>query len=161
VKPVRPSNRRIAAALLSASALVVGGIAGFEGYRGKAYDDGVGVQTIGFGSTEAVRPGDTTDPVTAVQRLVIKADESGRAVSRCIGEVPLFQHEFDAFVSLAYNIGTSAFCASTLVKRLKQNPPDYAGACEEIKRWVRAGGRVLPGLVKRREAEYRMCLGIS
>ena len=48
---------------------------------------------------------------------------------------------------------------STLVRLLKQAPHDYLGACKQILRWNMAGGRVLPGLVKRREAEYRMCMG--
>ena len=59
--------------------------------------------------------------------------------------------------ALAYNIGPGAFCGSTLVKRL--NAEDYPGACREILRWNRAGGRVVQGLVNRREAEYRQCIG--
>jgi len=155
---------RLAPSLLVVSALAVGGVAVYEGYRGTAYDDGVGVQTIGFGTTRRedgspVRPGDRITPEQAVVRLAQEMDATGRAIVRCIGDVPLYQHEFDAYVSLAYNIGVGAFCRSTLVKRLKQSPPDYAGACAEIRRWTRAGGRELPGLVKRREAEYRQCMG--
>jgi GH24 family phage-related lysozyme (muramidase) len=87
------------------------------------------------------------------------ADRIWREAAACIGDVPLYQYEADAYASLAYNIGSSAFCRSTIVKRLKQTLPDYAGACEEILMLNRAGGQVLPGLVKRREAEYRMCKG--
>jgi len=65
----------------------------------------------------------------------------------------------DAYVSLAYNIGYAGFCKSTIVKRLKQRPPDYTGACEAILLWNKAGGKVMPGLVKRREAEYQQCRG--
>jgi len=64
-------------------------------------------------------------------------------------------------VSWAYNVGAGAACRSTLVKKLKQTPPDYEGACRELLRWTYAGGRVLPGLVKRREKEYRMCMGLE
>ena len=149
---------RKSALALVASALVVGTIAGYEGYSGTAYDDGVGVQTIGFGATEGVRPGQRTDPVRAVQRLSVDVSAHARRVSACIGEVPLHQAEFDAYVSLAYNIGTSAFCGSTLVKKLRATPPDYPGACAEILRWDYAGGQRLAGLTRRRQAEHRACM---
>lgn len=147
----------IAALGVSAAALV--GIAQWEGYRGAAYDDGVGVQTIGFGSTAGVRPGERTDPVRALVRLSADADRIAGEIADCIGDVPLHQHEWDAYVGLAYNIGSGPFCKSTLLARLHSRPPVYAAACREILRWNKAGGRVLPGLTKRREAEYRRCMG--
>lgn len=155
---------RLLPSVLTVSAIAVAGIALHEGYSSRAYDDGVGVQTVGFGSTahpdgRPVKPGDTVAPERAVVMLARDADRFGREIARCIGDVPLAQHEFDAYVSLAYNIGSPAFCRSTIVRRLKQTPPDYAGACAAIKLWTKAGGRELPGLVKRREAEYRQCMG--
>lgn len=155
---------RLLPVMLTVSALAVAGIAAREGYRSRAYDDGVGVQTVGFGSTmrddgSPVARGDTVTPERAVVRLARDADRIGREIAACIGDVPLHQREYDAFVSLAYNIGSAAFCRSTVVKRLRQTPPDYAGACEAIRMWTRAGGRELPGLIKRREAEYRQCMG--
>ncbi|TCS69749.1 lysozyme [Sulfuritortus calidifontis] len=152
--------------MIAVSAVAVAGIAVHEGYRARAYDDGVGVRTVGFGTTRRedgspVRKSDTITPERAVLRLAKDADAIGRQIAACIGHVPLAQHEFDAYVSLAYNIGASAFCRSTIVKRLKQTPPDYSGACAAIKMWDKAGGRVLPGLVKRREAEYKQCLGAA
>jgi lysozyme len=156
--------KRMPAHLLVVSALAVSGIVLYEGYSSRAYDDGVGVQTIGFGSTRhedgtPVKQGDTVTPQRAVVMLAKGADLRWREAAACIGDVPIYQHEADAYASLAYNIGAPAFCRSTIVKRLKQNPPDYAGACREILRWTRAGGRELPGLVKRRRAEYQMCKG--
>ncbi|CAJ0889036.1 lysozyme [Ralstonia mannitolilytica] len=156
--------QRTSAVLITVSALTLAGIAGWESYRRTAYDDGVGVQTVGFGSTthedgRPVRPGDTMTPERAVLRLAQDANRLWREAAACIGEVPLAAHEAAAFQSLVYNIGPGAFCRSSLVKKLKQTPPDYAGACKEILRWTRAGGRELPGLVKRREAEYRQCTG--
>lgn len=141
-------------------------IATFEGYRSTAYNDGVGVQTVGFGSTRLedgapVRPGDRVTPQRAVVLLANDADAIAKELATCIGDVPLAQHEWDAFVSWAYNVGSAAACRSTLVKKLKQTPPDYEGACRELLKWVYAGGRVLPGLVTRREAEYRRCMGIE
>ena len=129
--------------------------------RDSAYRDSVGVPTIGFGSTGGVRMGQRTDPVRAVQRLAAEADAFAREIATCIGDVPLAQHEFDAFASLAYNIGAPAFCGSTLVKRLQATPPDYPGACAQILRWTYAGGKVEPGLLARRKTEYRQCMGAA
>jgi lysozyme len=148
---------------IGATAAVVASIASFEGYRDSAYDDGVGVQTLGFGTTQTdsgkVKPGDKTDPVRAVIALQRGADQRARQLAECLGDVPLSKGEWDAYVSWSYNVGTGAACNSTLVKKLKQHPPDYTGACRELLKWTRAGGRELPGLVKRRQAEYQMCIG--
>ena len=150
--------------MITVAAVTAAGIAVHEGYRSRAYDDGVGVQTIGFGSTQhldgrPVKPGDTVTPERALLMLARDADRIWREAAACIKDVPLYPHEAAAYQSLAYNIGAAAFCRSTLVRKLKQSPPDYAGACAEIRRWTRAGGREMPGLVKRREAEYRQCMG--
>jgi len=151
----KPPRSAIAALALSASLLV--SIAVHEGYKGEAYTPVKGdVQTIGFGTTAGVKAGDKTDPVRALVRLHQDADRFARAVKRC-APVPMYQHEFDAFVSLAYNIGEGAFCNSTAARKLRAG--DYAGACAEILRWNKFKGRVLPGLSKRREAEYRQCMG--
>lgn len=150
------NKTRITVAALAVSAAALVGIATHEGYRDKAYKDAVGVPTVGYGETAGVRIGDRTTPERALVTLLSSANRHADAIRPCI-HVPLHQHEFDAYVSLAYNIGAGNFCRSTLVKKL--NAKDYAGACEEIRRWNKAGGKVLPGLVKRREAEYRMCMG--
>lgn len=144
----------MAALAVSAAALV--GIATHEGYRGEAYRDAAGIPTIGYGETAGVKMGDKITPERALVQLLESTEKHADAIRQCI-HVPLYQHEFDAYISLAYNIGTGAFCRSTLVKKL--NAKDYAGACEEIRRWNKAGGKVLPGLVKRRDVEYRMCMG--
>lgn len=145
---------RLAALGLSAAALV--GIATFEGYSPTTYLDIVGVPTIGFGTTGGVKPGDKTDPVKALQRKLSDVQKFEGAIKQCV-KVPLHQYEYDAYLSLAYNIGSGAFCSSSLVKKL--NAEDYAGACREILRWNRAGGKVVRGLSVRREKEYRTCIG--
>ncbi len=140
---------------LSASALV--GIAVHEGYRGEAYEPVKGdVPTIGFGTTEGVEMGDRITPERALVRLLNDANKFERAVKRC-APVPLHQYEFDAYVSLTYNIGENAFCKSTLAKKL--NAQDYEEACKQILRWDKFNGRPLPGLTKRRQQEYQQCLG--
>lgn len=150
-------KERLGAAFLVLSASTIVSIAVYEGYRGDAYIPAPGdVPTIGFGTTEGVSPGDKTTPERALVRLLADASKFERAVKRC-APVPLYQHEFDAYVSLTYNIGEGAFCRSTLVKKLSAG--DYAGACAEILRWDKFRGKPLAGLTKRRQAEYRLCMG--
>jgi lysozyme len=145
---------KVASLALSAAALV--GIASWEGFVGQSYQDIVGVWTIGFGTTEGVKKGQTIDPVKALQRKINDVQKFEGALKQCVN-VPLHQHEYDAFLSLAYNIGPGAFCGSTLVRRLNQG--DYDAACKEILRWNRAGGKVVQGLANRRQAEYKQCIG--
>ena len=147
----------IAALSLSAAALV--GVAVHEGYRGEAYSPVPGDRpTLGFGyAGPEVQMGQRTDPVRALIQLNATADRFQREMKTCIGDVPMFQHEWDAYFSLAYNIGTGAFCRSTLVRKLKSG--DYAGACDEILKWDRFQGKPLVGLTKRRQQEHQQCLG--
>ena len=145
----------IATLALSASALV--GIAVHEGYREAAYRPVPGdVPTIGFGTTAGVQMGDRIEPVQALVRKLADVQQFEGALKRCV-RVPLHQHEYDAFLSLAYNIGSGAFCGSTLVRLLNQG--DYRGACDQILRWDRFQGQPLRGLTLRRQAEHRQCLG--
>lgn len=151
-------DKRIAVAGLVLSAATLVGIATQEGYKQEAYIPVPGdVPTIGFGTTEGVKMGDSTTPVRALNRLLNEVDSVyANGVRKCV-TAPLYQHEFSAYVSLTYNIGVSAFCNSTLVKKLNQE--QYSEACAEISKWNRQGGRVLNGLVKRREEERRVCEG--
>ena len=146
----------IATLALSASTLV--GLAVHEGYREAAYIPVPGDRpTLGFGDAQGVKLGDRTDPVRALIRLNAQADTFQREMRACIGDVLLHQHEWDAYVSLTFNIGSGAFCKSTLVQKLRAG--DYAGACEQIKRWDRFNGKPLAGLTKRRTSEHAQCVG--
>lgn len=151
-------NKRIAVAGLMLSAMTLVGVATQEGYKEAAYIPVPGdVPTIGFGSTKGVHMGDKTTPVRSLIRLMDEVEGTyANGVKRCV-TVPLHQYEFGAYVSLTYNIGVSAFCKSTIVKKL--NSGDYAGACAGISDWNKAGGKVLKGLVNRRKAERDMCEG--
>lgn len=154
----------IAGIMLSASALI--SIATHEGYRETAYipivtEAGSDVPTIGFGSTtnldgSPVRLGQRTTSVEALKRLGKDVEKFETAVKTC-APVPMYQYEFDAYVSLTYNIGPNAFCKSTLAKKLVQY--DYDGACKEILRWDRFQGKALKGLTIRRQEEYKTCIG--
>lgn len=150
---------RIAVGGLSLTVAGLLAIADFEGFRSEAYIPVEGdVPTIGFGSTEGVKMGDTITVPKAIERLYRDAGKAESAIGRCV-KVPLSQGEFDAFTSFAFNVGTEAFCSSTLVKKL--NSGDYEGACQELKRWVYVDGRRVQGLVNRREAEFRLCMGLE
>jgi lysozyme len=144
----------IASLTLSASALVT--IAMHEGFRSNAYIPVKGdVPTIGFGTTTNVKQGDTITVERALIRLLNDTNQFEAAVKKC-ADVPLHPYEYSAYVSLTYNIGSTAFCKSTLVKKLKVY--DYEGACKEILKWDKFKGSQNLGLAKRRQEEYRMCI---
>lgn len=150
------NRTNIAALVLSAASLI--GIAAHEGYKDKAYIPVAGDRpTLGFGDAQGVKIGDKTDPIRALIRLNQQVDVFQLEMKKCIGDVPLYQREWDAYVSLTFNIGSDAFCKSTLVKLLKQQ--DYVGACSQILRWDRFQGNPLAGLTKRRKEEYAKCIG--
>lgn len=149
------ARHHVAALALSAAAFV--GIAVHEGFRDTAYlptkND---VPTIGFGTTEGVKMGDRITVERALTRALQDSERFSGAVKRCV-KVPLYQHEFDAYVSFSYNVGEGAFCNSTMVRLLNQGR--YEEACRQMDRWVYQKGQVLPGLVKRRADERDRCLG--
>ena len=149
-------RKQVATISLSATALVA--ILLHEGYRENAYTPVAGdVPTIGFGTTSGVKLGDRTNPEKALNVALRDVQGFEGAIKSCV-TVPLTQYEYDAFVSLSYNIGSNAFCKSTLVKKL--NAGDYAGACNQILRWDQFKGKPLAGLTKRRQEEHKKCLGL-
>ncbi len=145
---------QLASLTLSAAALV--GLALSEGYTDRAVQPLPGDKwTVGFGTTEGVKAGDTIAPPKALERKLRDVQNFEGALKQCV-TAPLAQHEYDAYVSLAYNIGSTAFCSSTLVRLL--NAGDYAGACQQILRWDKFKGQPVRGLTVRREREYRQCI---
>lgn len=152
---MQPKNRKAVAALAISAATLVG-IASHEAFRSTTYKDSGGIYTIGYGETKGVMAGQTTTPERALKTLLNSTNEHAQGISNCI-TVPLHQHEFDAYLSFTYNVGTGAFCRSTLVKKL--NAEDYAGACRELLKWDKVGNKQLVGLTKRRQAEYFTCIG--
>ena len=153
-KPRVVTGKNAAAAGLVA--LIVAFVGGWEGLRTNAYLDPVGIPTICYGYTHGVKLGQarTADECEGLltQEVLVAID----GVNSCV-RVPLSDGELAAYTSFVYNAGRGAFCGSTLVRKL--NTGDRAGACAQLSRWVNSRGRQLPGLVKRRAEERRMCEG--
>lgn len=150
------NRNQVATISLSATALVA--LLLHEGYRENAYTPVAGdVPTIGFGTTNGVKIGDRTTPEKALNTALKDIQKFEGALKECV-TVPLEQHEYDAYISLSYNIGSNAFCKSTLVRKL--NAGDYVGACNQILRWDQFNGKPLAGLTKRRQEEHKKCLGL-
>lgn len=137
------------------SALGLALISQHEGLRTRAYVDPAGIPTICAGSTRDVFVGQRATLAECEQRLQEDSSYAGKAIAQCTS-VKLSQEQYDALVSFAFNVGGGAYCRSTLVKKL--NRGDCLGAANEFPRWNRAGGRVLPGLTKRRHAEKTLFL---
>ncbi|WP_115746948.1 lysozyme [Escherichia coli] len=132
----------------------------FEGLELHAYPDpgtGGAPWTIGYGTTSGVKPGMVITEAEAEALLKKDLYKFETGVSKLV-KVPLTQNEFDALVSFAYNVGLGNLAASTLLKKL--NEGDHQGAADQFPRWNRGGGKVLPGLTRRREAERKMFLGV-
>jgi lysozyme len=144
--------KRGAAVTVVAIALV----GGFEGLRTVAYRDPVGIPTVCFGETGGVHMGDHYTVAECKAMLGDRLVEMERGMAACLDHPDAIPNEtYAAFLSFTYNVGTGAFCRSTLAH--KANAGDLAGACDELLKWTRAGSVVLPGLVKRRQQERALC----
>ena len=126
----------------------------FEGLRLTAYQDQVGVWTIGYGHTGPdVYPGLTITQNEATSLLLHDVATAAGCVNRLV-TVALAQDEFDALVDFVFNLGTQAFAGSTLLRLL--NSGDFNGAIGEFAKWDHAGGQVVAGLLRRRLAEAQL-----
>lgn len=132
-------------------------IKSFEGLRNEAYIDAVGVLTIGYGHTGPdVKPGQWINNQQAEIQLRKDLARFEEAVKRLI-TIPLHQHQFDALVSFAFNVGASALEESTLRKRLNAGENPKSVAKEELPRWNKGDkGKVLEGLTRRRTQEVEL-----
>lgn len=128
----------------------------FEGFKAKAYRCPAGVWTIGFGTTKGVREGITVTQEQAYKLL----EDDARLLARKIASlgIPFSQNQFDAIGLFCYNIGFAAFKSSTLFNVIKKNR--YDEKIESLwKQWKYSKGKVLKGLVVRREAECNLYFG--
>jgi lysozyme len=122
----------------------------FEGCELEAYKCAAGVWTKGYGSTKGVKEGDTITQEEADELLLHEMEEYEGYINDMV-TVDLKQNQFDALVSWVFNLGSSNLSSSTLLNRLNNKMWDDVPA--QIKRWNKAGGKVLQGLIRRREAE--------
>ena len=137
-------------------------IARFEGFRGQLYNDAAGHATIGYGHLVHHGPIDGSEPAEfrkgisqerALELLQADAANAAAEIARSV-KVPLEQHQFDALVSFAFNVGNGAFRESTLLRLLNEGRYDAVEA--QLARWNKAGGKTLQGLVNRRAAEAKL-----
>ena len=137
-------------------------VAQFEGFDPRLVNDAAGHCTIGFGHLVHLGPCDGNEPaefksgITKERGLELLAQEladTAEIVSRLV-IVPLSQAQFDALISFVFNVGQTRFATSTLLKLLNQG--NYAAVPAQLRRFVFASGRRLPGLIARRAAEGRL-----
>lgn len=129
----------------------------FEGTLYKTYRDPIGIKTACTGHVDAtLYLGQTFTPEQCSEMLSADLSTAAHGVQDCI-HVETNVNELAAYTSFAFNVGVDAFCDSTAARKL--NAGDHRGACAELTRWAQAGGRTLPGLVRRRAAERTLCEG--
>jgi lysozyme len=150
-----PDPKKIAAALAIATAIAGPVVMQWEGKRNDPYQDVVGVWTVCFGETKQPmrRYSDAQCKAMLTTRL---RDDYAAPILKCVPGLAARPHVFAASTSLAYNIGVSAFCRSTVAKRF--NAGQWRAGCDGFGAWVKAGGKVWPGLVNRRKDETRLCM---
>ncbi|MGC3891299.1 lysozyme [Pseudomonas urmiensis] len=130
-------------------------IKSFEGLRLQAYQDAVGIWTIGYGTTRGVKAGMSITKEKAERMLLNDVQRFESEVERLV-TVPLNQNQWDALICFTYNLGTANLESSTLRRLI--NAGNYTAAAEQFPRWNKAGGQVLAGLSRRRAAERDLFL---
>lgn len=124
----------------------------FEGLRLVAYQDQVGRWSLGYGHTLGVKPGDCCTVEQAEAMLHADIAWAETFVNRIV-KVTLMQGEFDALVDFTFNLGSGNFQSSTLLKLV--NAGDMEDAAKQFEQWDHAGGKVVAGLLRRRQAEEK------
>ena len=128
----------------------------FEGCELNSYKCAAGVPTIGYGSTHGIQMGMSISKARAEELLLEDISKFEDIVDKAV-TVALDQHQFDALVSWTFNLGGGNLNSSTMLKVI--NSGDYEDVPEQIKRWNKANGKVLEGLIRRREAEALLFAG--
>lgn len=157
--PVAGRRRKVSTRFIVGTGLAtlcVGTITQFEGLRTTAYRDSVGIPTVCIGETKGVRMG-MKFTVAECQAMLVKrlGEDYAPAIEACVTR-PMGDNVYEAMLSLSYNIGTGGLCRSSVVRHY--NAGDRRAACNAFFLYDKADGRVLAGLVKRRQAERALCL---
>lgn len=145
----------LAGGAVAALAVALSLIQPWEGKRNDPYRDIVGVMTVCYGETQAPMRRYSDAQCAAMLQGRVERDYLA-PVLQCVPGIVNRPAVAGAAASLAYNIGTKAFCNSTAARRFRMG--DWRGGCDAFRSWVNAGGRRVQGLVNRREAERAMCL---
>lgn len=145
-----------AGALIGVLALAAPLIQRWEGVRYAPYQDSVGVWTVCYGHTKAVQRDRRYSHEECLALLADDMAEANGYVRKCVG-APMLRQVEASLTSATFNLGPQVVCGSTLQKKAKAN--DWPGACAELSRWDKAGGRQLKGLVLRRDDERALCEG--
>lgn len=124
----------------------------FEGCRLQAYLDSVGKPTIGYGHTHGVKLGDICTAEQAEQWLIEDTNWAVGVVNALV-QIPLTQNQFDALVDFTFNLGSGNFQHSNLLRLV--NEQNFTLAASEFEKWDKAGGQVVAGLLRRRQAEQQ------
>lgn len=141
-------------AILAACAVCAPLVVQQEGWVLTVGPDPIGIATGCAGVTKGVKPGQKLTQGQCEQMTAAALVEHGAAIAQCLpAELPTDTRA--AFTSFSYNVGVAAFCRSGVARKAVAG--DLRGACAELDRWIYAGGKPLPGLVKRRAAERQLC----
>lgn len=153
VVPREESGRTVAVAIAPSGEATIRHVSGPQ-YL-KAYLDAVNVPTACDGITRGVKMGQTYTPAQCTALLERELIDTADHVVACVPDLYGRANQAAAAVSLAYNIGWPSFCKSTAARRFKAG--QWAAGCDAFPMWNKAGGRVLAGLVARRERERALC----
>jgi lysozyme len=146
------------AAIVGATAALIiqANVTTFEGTKLHAYKDVVGVWTICTGETDNVHPTDVATPQQCSVQLDARLAQFASGVLQCTPILKGRSYQLAAATSLAYNIGIKAYCSSTVARRF--NAGLLRSGCDAFGLWIKAGGKVVQGLINRRVAERALCL---
>ena len=149
-----PQKAGVAGGLAAAIALAAPVVMQWEGKRNDPYNDIVGVRTVCYGETSGVQERRYSDAecIALLDKSLMK---HGAPVLDCVPQLHDKPYQLAASVSIAYNIGVSAFCKSTMAKQFRLG--NDAAACKAFDLWVVAGGKRVQGLVNRRADERKLC----
>ena len=150
-----PIDRKRASGVVGALGIAAALIVHFEGSRLHAYPDQIGVATVCIGHTHGVTLGDTATQAQCDKYLIADLADSYATVTRHV-ITPQPDTRVAALVDFTYNVGAGTFIRSSVLRKI--NAGDIRGGCDALLKYKYAGGRVLPGLVRRRIAERELCL---
>lgn len=142
--------------MAAAAVLAVAVIAPFEGLRNDPYNDIVGIRTVCYGETQNIEERHYTTQECRAKLEKAVGERYLKPVADCVPQLAARPEQLAASTSLAYNIGVKVFCGSTAARRFRAG--DIRGGCEAFMMLTKAGGKVVRGLVKRRDAERKLCL---